>query len=195
MPINIYSKNIDLDSEAEEYVQRKFTRLERHLDAISDSKLEVSRTSSRSQTARIVAQMTLQTSGRTLRAQESAPSLFAAIDAVPTVMDGQIQRYKGKFYRSGKARRRSRISPAKEQGLSPAGEVPDEPDDELIDELETVVRTKRFAMKPMTVGEAIMEMELLSHGFFFFHNMDTGNYNVVYRRSDGDHGLIETATA
>ena len=191
LPINVYCKNIDLNAEAEEYIQKKFKRLERHLHPISDSKLEVSRTSARSQTARIVAQMTLVTSGHTLRAQESGPSLLAAIDAVTAVMDGQVQRFKGKFYRSGKARRLARGIPASDQGMSPADEPQEASDDPLLEELGTVVRIKRFAMKPITVGEAIMEMELLSHDFFFFHNVETDDYNVVYRRHDGDHGLIE----
>ena len=59
------------------------------------------------------------------------------------------------------------------------------------DESVKVVRTKRFPMKPMNVAEAILEMELLSHSFFLFNNMDNGQYCVVYRRQDGDYGLIE----
>ena len=143
LPINIYSKNIDLNAEAEDYIQKKFRRVERHLDPISDSKLEVSRTSARSQAARIVAQMTLVTSGHTLRAQESGPNLLAAIDAVTAVMDRQVHKFKGKFYRSGKARRLARSSPARDQGMSPEDEPQEPPDDPLLEELGTVVRTKR----------------------------------------------------
>ena len=193
LPVDIFSKGIDLNPRTEEHIQRKFRRLERHLDS-PDSKLEVSRTSARARTARIVAQMTLLTGGRTLRAQESASSLFEAVDSVFEVMYRQIQRYKGKHYRSGKARRMARTSTARERGPAPAGGGLEEPEDPLLDELGAVVRTKRFPIKPMTVGEAIMEMELLSHGFFFFHNVDTGGYAVVYRRHDGDHGLIEPET-
>lgn len=195
MPINIYSRNIDLNADGEDYIQKKFTRLERHLDPISDSKLEVSKTSARSQDARIVAQMTLATNGRTLRAQERGPTLREAIDAVTDIMDRQVRRFKGKFYLSGKARRLARSSPARERGMSPADEPVEEiqepSDDPLLEELGTVVRTKRFAMKPITVGEAVMEIQLLGHDFFFFPNVYTGDYNVVYRRRDGDHGLIE----
>ena len=198
MPINIYSRNIDLNADDEDYIQKKFTRLERHLDPISDSKLEVSKTSARSHDARIVAQMSLVTNGRTLRGQERGPTLREAIDAVTDVTDRQVHRFKGKFYRGGKARRLARSSPARERGMSPANE-PNEPveelqepsDDPLLEELGTVVRTKRFAMKPITVGEAVMGMQLLGHDFFFFPNVDTGDYNMVYRRRNGDHGLIE----
>lgn len=79
------------------------------------------------------------------------------------------------------------MSPADE----PVEEIQEPSDDPLLEELGTVVRTKRFAMKPITVGEAVMEIQLLGHDFFFFPNVYTGDYNVVYRRRDGDHGLIE----
>jgi putative sigma-54 modulation protein len=190
LPISIYSKNIDLNAETEDYIQKKFTRLERHLEPISDSKLEVSKTSARSETARIVAQMTLVTNGHTLRAQERGPTPREAIDAVTDVMDRQVRRFKGKFYRRGKTRRLARNQDLRLEN-EPADEPEEPSDDPLLEELGTVVRTKRFAMKPITVGEAVMEMELLGHDFFFFPNVDTGDYNVVYRRRDGDHGLIE----
>ena len=71
-------------------------------------------------------------------------------------------------------------------------DVPDdEAEDAIRDEFGRVVRTKHFPMKPMTVEEAIMEMELLDHDFFLFNNTETDEYNVVYRRREGDYGIIE----
>ena len=58
-----------------------------------------------------------------------------------------------------------------------------------------IVRTKRFPMRPMSVDEAITKMDLLSHTFFLFHNIETDLYSVVYRREDGDYGLIEATPA
>ena len=69
--------------------------------------------------------------------------------------------------------------------------VDDEEQDESIEELGKVVRVKRFSMKPMTVEDAIMEMELLDHDFFLFHNAENDRHSVVYRRTDGDYGMIE----
>ena len=139
--------------------------------------------------------MTLLTNGYTLRGQESGANLFTAIDAVTNVMDRQIQRFKGKVYRSGKARRSARAAVAQTGDLAASQTAGEEAEDGFVPELGTVVRTKRFRVKPMTVQDAIIEMELLSHDFFFFRNVDTNEYNVVYRRHDGDHGLIEPEMA
>ena len=181
MDINIYSKGMELNSQAETYIRKKFSRLERHLKSISDAKLEVSRTSARSQDQRVVVQLTLNTSGYTLRGQETASNLFAAVDAVADVMDRQIQTYKGKVYRSSQGRKAAKASAAVPPGMmAEEREEPDRP-----------IRTKRFRMRPMTLDEATLEMELLSHDFFFFYNRETEEYNVVYRRGNGEYGVIE----
>lgn len=191
MDIKIYAKNLDLNAETEEYIHKRFSRLERHLKSISDAKLEVSRTAARAQPDRIIAQLTLKTGGTTLRGQETGLNLFAAIDAVTDVMDRQIKRYKGKVYRSSKAKKTARIRDAIVEAQLPALDDDAEDDEESSTDFGKVVRTKRFPMKPMTVDDAVSEMELLSHDFFLFRNTDTNEYNVVYRRHDGDYGIIE----
>ena len=105
MDIDIYSKNIELNSEAERYIHKKLNRLERHLRPITDAKLEITRTSSRSQTDRVIVQMTISANGHMLRGQETAPNLFIAVDAVTDVIDRQIHRFKGKSYRSEQSRK------------------------------------------------------------------------------------------
>ena len=187
----MYSKNLDLNLEAQKYIQKKFQRLHRHLNAISDAKLEVSRTSSRSTSDRVRAQMTLTASGYTLRGQESGVNLFAAVDAVVDVIDRQIQRYKGKVYRTAQAKRLGKVGAAGPPGPFVASE-----DDDLEaatgeGDLGSVVRTKHFPMIPMTVEDAILQMELVNHDFFLFYNVETKEYNVAYRRRDGDYGVIE----
>ena len=119
-------------------------------------------------------------------------NLFAAIDAVTDVIDRQIRRYKGKVYRSAKARRSSKAD-ATIDDTSIGVEI--EHEEAVLPELGAVVRTKRFPMKPMTVEDAVIQMELLSHTFFLFHNIDTDQHNVVYRRQDGDYGVIEPELA
>ena len=186
MELEILSRNIELDARAEAYARKKFGRLERHLPSISSAKLEISGTSARSRSDRVVAQVTLNASGNVLRGQERDADLYAVIDAVADVMDRQISRYKGRVYRIEQAKRARKTGP-------PSGQEPDVPimDDEA-ERLErpAVVRAKRFEMKPMAVEDAIMQMEMLSHQFFLFHNSDTNEYNVVYRRHDGDYGII-----
>ena len=115
MELSTSYKNIQPNDEAERYIRKKVDRLARHLKPPSDARLEISRMSSRSLADRVVAQMTLTAGGRTLRAQQSGANLSAAIDAVVNVMDRQISRYKGQFYRTSQARRSARAA-AREDG-------------------------------------------------------------------------------
>ena len=110
MELSTSYKNIQPNDEAVRYIRKKVDRLARHLKPPSDARLEISRVSSRSPADRVVAQMTLTAGGRTLRAQESAANLSDAIDAVVRVMDRQISRYKGQFYRTSQARRSARAA-------------------------------------------------------------------------------------
>ena len=184
MELQIHATNVRLSNGAREYILKKHRRLERHLKGLSDARLELTGTSSRAKEERVVAQMTLSTGRHVLRGQERGPDVYAAIDAVADVMDRQIQRYKGKVYRSEQPRESVR-----------AAASPDAPSEDAagpsLDGEAQVVRTKRFAVTPMDVQEAIDRMELLGHGFFLFYNVDSEEYNVLYRRRDGDYGIIE----
>ena len=197
MEMQILVRNMRLSDRSEDYIQKKIARLERHLRERVDAKLELSRTAARSETDRFVAQMTISTSGATLRGQESGLTLFAAVDAVADVMDKQIRRYKGRAYRTSQARRSARSRALQEDvgALLEDVSVDDEEQEEMLEELGKVVRVKSFSMKPMMVEDAIMEMELLDHDFFLFHNAENGRHSVVYRRTDGDYGVIEPERA
>ncbi len=197
MELRILVRNMKLSGHSEDYIQKKLARLERHLRENADAKLELSRTSARSETDRFVAQMTINVRGATLRGQENGLTMFAAVDAVADVMDKQIKRYKGRVYRTAQARRSARSQAIREDvgALLEDIAADDEAQDEPIEELGKVVRVKRFPMKPMTVEDAIMEMELLDHDFFLFHNAETNRHSVVYRRADGDYGVIEPDAA
>jgi putative sigma-54 modulation protein len=188
--IRIQAKNIDLNPHAEQYIQKKFERLWRHLPNLDDAKMEVSMTQARATRDRVQAQMTLNIAGYTLRGQDRGVNLFAAVDGVADVVDRQIRRFKGKVYHSSQARKSGRGF----RDVPPEAiiEMPEDvEEEEAIAEMGQVVRTKRFAMQPMSVEDAILQMEMLGHSFFLFFNMDTGDYSVAYRRHDGDYGMIE----
>ena len=194
MDIRIQAKNIDLNPHAEQYIQKKFDRLRRHLPNLDDAKLEVSRTQARATRDRVQAQMTLNIAGYTLRGQDRGVNLFAAVDAVADVVDRQIRRFKGKVYHSSQARKSGRGS----RDVPPEAiiEMPEAVEgEESFEEIGHVVRTKRFEMPPMSIEDAILQMEMLDHSFFLFFNMDTDEYNVAYRRRDGDYGVIEPELA
>ena len=127
MDTRIYSKGIELNAQAESYIRKKLNRLHRHLHAISDARLDVSRTPVRSQNERIVVQMTLDTSGHTLRGRGKGLNLFAAVDAVVDAMDRQIETYKGKYYRSSQGKRAAKANIGARVGT--IGEGVEEPDE------------------------------------------------------------------
>ena len=191
MDIDIHAKNLDLNPSAEDYIQKKLARIRRRLPKVDGGKLEVSRTSSRSANERVRAQMTLEVGGYTLRGQDSASTLFAAVDAVADIIDGQARRFKGKMRRGARGRRAAVADGfAAPRADAPASENGADADDDD-GELGAVARVKRFEMSPMSVEDAILQMEMLGHSFFLFFNMDADEYNVAYRRRDGDYGIIE----
>ncbi|MDA0769510.1 MAG: ribosomal subunit interface protein [SAR202 cluster bacterium Casp-Chloro-G4] len=188
MDLRIFTRNIELNSEAEQYIDKKLDRLNRHLRGSVDAKLELSRTTTRSEGEKVMAQMTISAAGSTLRGQEAGLNLFAAMDAVTDVMDRQIRRYKTRVSKSNKRDSVRTPDPVSEGTIDLQNEIPE---DAVVAEFGQVVRSKRFPMKPMAIEDAIVEMELLDHDFFLFQNIETEGFNVIYKRTDGDYGLIE----
>lgn len=186
--LRIHARNIEIDKPTDEYVRRKFDRLERHLQPMS-ADLEISTTSSRSASDRVIAQLTISANGKVLRGQERGSTIREAVDLVTDVLDRQIRRYKTKFSPTSVARRLARSASAEEV----FGMTSMESEEAASEEAPTgnVIRTKRFSMTSMHVEDAIEEMEMLSHSFFLFYNLDSQEYNVVYRRRDGDYGLLQ----
>src|SRR5262249_16727556 len=121
-----------------------------------------------------------------LRGEERSPDMYACVDAIVEKLEKQVKRFKGKLM----------LHPREGVGQAMAAEVeePAEPVEEPEEEegpRPGSGRTKRFAIKPMTPDEAAMQMELLNHDFFVFLNGETDQVNVLYRRKDGNYGLIE----
>jgi putative sigma-54 modulation protein len=130
---------------------------------------------------RQVAEVTVWTKGPVLRVRESAPDFIQAIDLASHKLQRQMVRYR--------ERRRSQRRPPSPEPLEPAPiELEGEADGQ---EGPRIVKTKRFEMKPMTPEDAVLNLEMLQHSFYVFANADSGAVNVVYRRGDGDYGLIE----
>jgi putative sigma-54 modulation protein len=121
-------------------------------------------------------EVTAKAAGRSIRVVSSAPSPEAALDQGVDRFNQQLKRLKEKLI--GKHRK-------------PAPKEPPEPSE--IESTNEIVRIKQFVMKPMTVEEAVLQMELLGHDFFFFHNDESQRQSVLYRRRDGQLGLIEPA--
>ena len=180
LKVDVYVRSLDLTDKISDYVTKKVSKLDRFLPDIEETRVDLAyNKSARNSADKNVAQITLHGKGYTLRAEEGADDVFAAIDAVTDKMQRQIERYKGKRHRG-----RGDGTPASEV-------VPQEAEVVEPDEAPVIARRKEFTLVPMDEMEAIEQMNLLGQEqFFVFYNVSTNNINVLYRRRDGTYGLI-----
>jgi putative sigma-54 modulation protein len=190
MQIQIHGRNVDVTEKVRDYAEKKLGRLDRYLPNITNLNLELAQEHHRQGGDRAVAQLTVRDKrGGVLRAEDKSQNdIFAAVDMVVDKIYRQISRYKGK-----KRRRAGDRFDSEEAELASAEAVPGE--DEILDEPEEIVRRKRIEMVPMSEQEAMDQMELLGHDFFVFYNAEIGTFCVIYRRKDGNFGLIEPVLA
>lgn len=186
MRLQIKGRNISVQPDVEEYAIEKLGKLERFLTDTTQVELELSVEKNPSIADNQVAEATIWTKGPILRAREASPDMRAAIDLMTDKLERQVKRYKGKRQR----RRASRPQPS-EDALLPDAELPPIELEPVEDDEPVIVKTKQFAVKPMTAEEALLQLELIGHDFFMFRNVESSEVNVIYRRRDGNFGLIE----
>lgn len=174
MKFTISGKNVEVTDALRDVTEKKLGKLDKYFaeDVPVDVKLSV-------QKNRQIIEVTIPFSGALLRAEEATEDMYVSLDNVVDVMERQIRKHKTKLERRNKGQETIRFEnvvalPSTEQGKEPS-----------------IVRTKRFAVKPMDEEEAVLQMELLRHSFFVFRNADSDEINVVYKRKDGNYGLIE----
>lgn len=186
MELIIKSRNGKVSDQQRRYIEEKLGRLERYLDKISKVMVEVAEEQRRSEGTVYRMQATLVGDhGILLRAEQYDAELRAATDSVHDTLQRQIQRFKEKHWRRGKLRRQgNQIVSVGMNGNGNAGA------DESEEQVLRIVRTKEFQVKPMHSDEAVEQMELLGHDFFVFRDAETNVINVLYRRHDGNYGLI-----
>jgi len=178
MKLQVIAKNnVEVSETLKAYVEKKVGKLSRYLPIIDEGKVEISHEGAKLPEQRFTVQVTLDSRGVLIRAQEKSKDIRTAIDAVVDVLSKRIERYKGKLYDKGRG-----VSFARQGAAIEAEEI---------EAPKRVVKSKRFFVKPMPVDEAIRQMELLGHNFFLFIDADTERLNLLYRREDGDYGLIE----
>lgn len=167
MEITVRGKNIDVNPALRQYAEKRLGRIDRHLRQ-SPPACQVTLSIEREEH---VVEVTIPLNGVLLRAEERNREAFSAVDNVVDKLEKQIEKYRTKLLKRDK------------------GEVVAE--SRSGNETPRIVRVKRFAIKPMSPEEATTQMDLLGHDFFVFANGDTGAVNVVYKRKDGNYGLIE----
>ena len=179
MRLQVKGKNLDVSDSIRSYAEEKLRKLERQLADPTQIELELSVERNPSISANHVAEATIWTKGPTLRAREASADMRASIDQLVDKLERQVTRYRQK------RRRRTGRDNGTSLGAAPPSNQESEP---------AIVKTKQFAVKPMSPEEAVLQLELVGHDFFVFENAETGEINVVYRRRDGDYGLIEPQT-
>jgi putative sigma-54 modulation protein len=186
--MNVYKligRNLEITDAIRDYVEKKLSRLDRYQNGELMAKVVLSLAGSPHVEKRAKAEIQLDLPGGLMRVEEEDQDLYAAIDRMVDRLEVQLKRYRERRF---VGRRHSYQGP-------PPPEVRDmealrKPEEE---EGPRIVRVKRFEMKPMDPEEAVFQMEALGHDFFVFRNAKTDEINVVYRRKDGNYGLIEPA--
>ena len=179
MEIHVLFKNLKADDDIKTYAEKKLGKLNKYLANIVNIKVELAEEKPKSRQHNFSAQVTLNVNGFLIRGEHRDESIKAAIDEVAEIVERQVIRYKKRFeVAKGRPAETIRvpadINVGKEDG----------------EERAEVIKTKKFLIKPMTVEQAIDQMEFIGHDFFIFANMEDKSVNVLYRRKDGKYGLI-----
>ncbi len=175
MRLQVKGKNVEVSDSIRSYAEEKLAKLDRQLHELTRVELELAVERNPSIAANHVAEATIWTKGPVLRARESSHDMKASIDLLVDKLERQAHRLRDKRKRG----------PTRDHGHATGPVAPTTPEEPF------VVKTKQFAVKPMSTEEAVLQLELIGHDFFVFQNAETNDVNVLYRRRDGNYGLIE----
>lgn len=178
MQIIVKGKNLEITEALREYALEKVGKVEKYLDRILKTEIEMSVERNPKIADSQVVEVTIFSSGPIIRAKESAEDMYQAIDLVSNKLERQARKVKRKLI--------DRSHHVKNPFKESLHELEEEEEVERV-----IVKTKSFPLKPMVAEEACLQMDLLGHDFYVFINADTEETNVVYRRKDGNYGLIE----
>ncbi len=173
MKFKVIGKNIVVTEALKETAIKKVGKLDKYFRRDAEAQITLS-----VQKNRHIVEVTIPFEGGILRAEEDSQDMYASIDKVIDSLERQIRRNKTKL------EKKVHDGSLRFENIQLDDDAEEEPKFEI-------VRTKKFAIKPMTVEEAVLQMNLLGHQFFMFSNAETNEANVVYRRKDGNYGLIE----
>lgn len=179
MQVIIKGKNIDVTDALRDHAKEKVSKIEKLGLEFKEIEVKLVVEKNRSIRENQMAELTLVGGGPLLRATDRDRDMYIAIDKAMAKLQRQIKKYHGKRIDRTQGQESALRGPAPEQGAETSGP--------------TIVKKKMIALKPMTPEEATLQMELLGHDFFVFINSETDNANVVYRRNDGNFGLIEAS--
>ncbi len=171
MKYNIRGNKIDVTKAIEDYLKLKLSKVEKYFSESAEAKAIIS---AKGKDEKV--EVTIWSGKYNVRAEETNEDLYAAIDLVIDKLERQLKKYKDKIQTAKRA--------VKEEYVPEIDEL-------FEDEEQNIVRRKKVFLKPIDEDEAITQMELLGHSFFVFKDVETDKISVVYKRKDGDYGIIE----
>lgn len=177
MNITITGKNIEVSDYLSGLITKKVSKLDKYFpeDTAANVTLGVERN-------RHIVEITIPHQGGIIRSEETSGDMYASVDNVLSKLEKQIVKHRTKLEKSLRAGAFKANEPVYADAFT---------QDELDGEPARIVKMKRFDIKPMTVDEAMLQLEMLGHSFYMFTNGDTNQINVIYKRKDGNYGLIE----
>ncbi len=185
MNLTVKGRNLVLTEAISSYTEDKIGRLGKYLTDGSRCEVEMWTEKNPSIADNQVVEVTIFTKGPVIRAREASPDIYASIDLVFEKLERQVKKYRGKLVRH-------QGTPMNEAFASEGFRLPEGPEGrEEESAMPRIVKTKQFTVKPMTPEEAALQLELVGHDFFVFTNAESQETAVVYRRRDGNYGLIE----
>ncbi|APF23470.1 MULTISPECIES: ribosome hibernation-promoting factor, HPF/YfiA family [Clostridium] len=173
MKVTVIAKNIELTQALKEIVQKKISKLEKYFEVEVEAKATLS-----VQKNRQIIEVTIPFNGAILRSEESTDDMYKSIDLVEDKLERQIRKQKTRLSR-------------KNNGSLKFAALNDSKVESNEDDEGSLVKVKKFGVKPMDSEEAILQMDLLGHNFFVYQDSESSKVNVVYKRKDGNYGLLE----
>jgi putative sigma-54 modulation protein len=183
--LTVKGRNLVLTDAISAYAEEKIGKLGKYLANGARCEIELWTEKNPSIADNQVVEATIFTKGPVIRAKEASPDMHASIDLVFDKLERQVKKYRGKVV--------SRSQQGRKEALASEGfMLPDEAEEvEAESSAPRIVKTKQFPVKPMAPEEATLQLELVGHDFYVFINAETNETAVVYRRRDGNYGLIE----
>ena len=177
MELQITGTNLELSDAVQRFIERKLGKIDKHFPSIIDTRVEISEEKTKSPQQHFLVRVTVNSGigGVSFHGEERGEDLHQAVDKVTAIVTRQLERQKGKLYDKGRGNPLAR-------GKFNQPEQHSE---------RKVIRTKRFIIEPMSLEDAIENMERLGHNFFLFLDADAEELRLLYRRNDGNYGVIE----
>ncbi|OEH86772.1 ribosomal subunit interface protein [Desulfuribacillus stibiiarsenatis] len=179
MKYNLRGHNVEITDALKDYVEKKLGRIEKYFDTPPATDVQVTLRVLR---ADHTVEVTLPLNGMIIRAEETSNDMYASIDLVGEKLERQIRKYKTRVNRRFENQGIRNLF----KDFAPTVDEKEEKDEDF-----SVVKTKSFGVKPMVVEEAILQMNLIGHDFYVFLNAEEDAVNVVYKRRNGQYGLIK----